>query len=73
MAARGLRWEYPAIEGVRADLLLVTHEHLDHNGVGAIAGAAPTLRSTAGRLESPIGEVLAVASEQKGLKLLGLA
>jgi len=63
LAARGLRWEYPAIEGVRADLLLVTHEHRDHNGVGAIAGDPPTLRSTAGRLESPIGEVLAVASE----------
>jgi len=63
VAARGLRWEYPAIEGVRADLLLVTHEHFDHNGVGAIAGDPPTLRSTAGRLESPIGEVLAVASE----------
>jgi L-ascorbate metabolism protein UlaG (beta-lactamase superfamily) len=63
LAQRGLRWDYPAIEGVRADLLLVTHEHLDHNGVGAIAGDPPTLRSTAGRLESPIGEVLAVASE----------
>jgi len=63
MAQRGLRWDYPAIEGVQADLLLVTHEHLDHNGVGAIAGDPPTLRSTAGRLESPIGEVLAVASE----------
>jgi L-ascorbate metabolism protein UlaG (beta-lactamase superfamily) len=63
MAQRGLRWDYPAIEGVEADLLLVTHEHLDHNGVGAIAGEPPTLRSTAGRLESPIGEVLAVASE----------
>jgi L-ascorbate metabolism protein UlaG (beta-lactamase superfamily) len=66
LAARGLRWEYPAIEGVRADLLLVTHEHRDHNGVGAIAGDPPTLRSTAGRLESPIGEVLAVASEHDG-------
>ena len=63
MAQRGLRWDYPAIEGVQADLLLVTHEHFDHNGVGAIAGDPPTLRSTAGRLESPIGEVLAVASE----------
>jgi L-ascorbate metabolism protein UlaG (beta-lactamase superfamily) len=63
LAERGLRWDYPAIEGVQADLLLVTHEHLDHNGVGAIAGDPPTLRSTAGRLESPIGEVLAVASE----------
>ena len=31
-----MRWDYPAIEGVQADLLLVTHEHLDHNGVGAI-------------------------------------
>ena len=63
VAQRGLQWDYPAIEGVQADLLLVTHEHLDHNGVGAIAGDPPTLRSTAGRLESPIGEVLAVASE----------
>jgi len=63
VAQRGLRWDYPAIEGVQADLLLVTHEHFDHNGVGAIAGEPPTLRSTAGRLESPIGEVLAVASE----------
>ena len=31
--------------------------------MGAIGGAPVTLRSTAGRLESPIGEVLAVASE----------
>ncbi len=63
LAERGLRWDYPPIEGVRADLLLVTHEHRDHNGVGAIDGDPPTLRSTAGRLQSPIGEVLAVASE----------
>jgi L-ascorbate metabolism protein UlaG (beta-lactamase superfamily) len=63
LAERGLRWEYPAIEGVEADLVLVTPEHRDHNGVEAIAGEPVTLRSTAGRLESPIGEVLAVASE----------
>jgi L-ascorbate metabolism protein UlaG (beta-lactamase superfamily) len=63
LVERGVQWEYPAIEDVAADLLLITHEHLDHNGVGAIAGDPPTLRSTAGRLESPIGEVLAVASE----------
>jgi L-ascorbate metabolism protein UlaG (beta-lactamase superfamily) len=67
LTARGRRWDYPAIAGVEADLLLVTHEHLDHNGIGAIGGRAGgdpfTLRSTAGRLESPIGEVLAVASE----------
>jgi L-ascorbate metabolism protein UlaG (beta-lactamase superfamily) len=63
LEARGLRWDYPAIDGVEADLLLVTHEHGDHNGVGAIGGEPVILRSTAGRLDSPIGEVLAVASE----------
>jgi L-ascorbate metabolism protein UlaG (beta-lactamase superfamily) len=60
---RGRRWDYPPIAGVEADLLLVTHEHLDHNGTAAIGGDPVTLRSTAGRLDSPIGEVLAVASE----------
>ncbi|HEV7401210.1 MAG TPA: MBL fold metallo-hydrolase [Solirubrobacterales bacterium] len=60
---RGLRFDYPPIEVDEADLLLVTHEHRDHNGVEAIGGEPEILRSTAGRLESPIGEVLAVASE----------
>ena len=42
----------------------VTHEHLDHNGVEAVGGEPPVLRSTAGRHDlAPIGEVLAVASE----------
>jgi L-ascorbate metabolism protein UlaG (beta-lactamase superfamily) len=63
MADRGIQFEYPPIEGVEADLLLVTHEHLDHNGVEVIGGDPTVLRSTAGRHESPIGEVLAVASE----------
>lgn len=64
LAARGgLKLDYPPIEGVRADLLLVTHEHRDHSGVDRIEGDPVVLRSTAGRLESPIGEVLAVASE----------
>ena len=62
-AARGLRFDYPPIAGVAADLLLVTHEHADHNNVDAIGGDPAILRSTAGRLQSPIGEVLAVASE----------
>jgi L-ascorbate metabolism protein UlaG (beta-lactamase superfamily) len=60
---RGLGWDYPAIAGVDADVVLVTHEHVDHNGVGAIGGDPVTLRSTAGRLSSPIGEVVAVAAE----------
>jgi L-ascorbate metabolism protein UlaG (beta-lactamase superfamily) len=62
-AARGLQFGYPAIHGVDADLLLVTHEHPDHNAVEVIGGSPRVLRSTAGRLDSPIGEVLAVASE----------
>jgi L-ascorbate metabolism protein UlaG (beta-lactamase superfamily) len=61
--ARGIEFDYPPIEGVEADLLLVTHEHLDHNGTDAIGGDPVVLRSTAGRLESPVGEVVAVASE----------
>ncbi len=60
---RGMRWEYPAIEDVSADLLLVTHEHRDHNGVGAVGGDPVVLRSTAGTHESPIGEVVGIASE----------
>ena len=61
--ARGLRWEYPVIEPAPADLVLITHEHGDHNGLAAVTGSPPVLRSTAGRLASPIGEVLAIASE----------
>jgi L-ascorbate metabolism protein UlaG (beta-lactamase superfamily) len=63
LSARGIQFEYPPIAGVEADLLLVTHEHADHNGVEAIGGEPQILRSTAGRMSSPIGEVLAVASE----------
>jgi L-ascorbate metabolism protein UlaG (beta-lactamase superfamily) len=62
-ASHGMQFDYPLIEGVEADLLLVTHEHIDHNGVEAIGGDPLILRSTAGKLESPIGEVTAIASE----------
>ncbi|HEY2333486.1 MAG TPA: MBL fold metallo-hydrolase [Solirubrobacterales bacterium] len=64
LASRGMRFEYPPIEADGVDLLLVTHEHLDHNGVEAIGGEPAILRSTAGRHDlAPIGEVLAIASE----------
>jgi L-ascorbate metabolism protein UlaG (beta-lactamase superfamily) len=63
LAGRGIQFDYPAIEGVDATLLLVTHEHVDHNGVEAMGGDPTILRSTAGRLESPLGEVVASASE----------
>ena len=62
-AERGMRWDYPPITGVSADLLLVTHEHRDHNGVGAVGGDPAVVRSTAGTHESPIGEVVGIASE----------
>jgi L-ascorbate metabolism protein UlaG (beta-lactamase superfamily) len=63
IAARGIEFRYPPIAGVTADLVLVTHEHFDHNAVEVVGGAPVVLRSTAGRLESPVGEVVAVASE----------
>jgi L-ascorbate metabolism protein UlaG (beta-lactamase superfamily) len=63
LAGRGLQFDYPAIEGVAASLVLVTHEHADHTGVEAIGGDPAVLRSTAGRLPSPVGEVVAIASE----------
>jgi L-ascorbate metabolism protein UlaG (beta-lactamase superfamily) len=59
----GVQFDYPAIDGVQAQLLLVTHEHADHNGVEVIGGEPAILRSTAGKLESPLGEVTAIASE----------
>jgi L-ascorbate metabolism protein UlaG (beta-lactamase superfamily) len=63
LAARGRRFDYPPIEGAEADLLLVTHEHADHNAVEVVGGSPQILRSTAGTFDSPIGEVIAVASE----------
>lgn len=62
-AARGMSWGYPAIRDVEADLLLVTHEHPDHNGVAAVGGDPVVVRSLAGTHASPVGEVVGVASE----------
>jgi L-ascorbate metabolism protein UlaG (beta-lactamase superfamily) len=62
-AGRGMQFDYPPIVDVAADLLLVTHEHADHNGVEAISGEPTIVRSTAGTFESPIGEITAIASE----------
>ena len=63
LAKRGMTFDYPPIEGVGADLVLVTHEHFDHNAAERIDGDPVVIRSTAGRLDSPIGEVVAIASE----------
>lgn len=61
--SRGMRFDYPPIEGVEADLLLITHEHFDHSNAEAIGGSPETIRSTAGTFESPAGEVVGVAAE----------
>jgi L-ascorbate metabolism protein UlaG (beta-lactamase superfamily) len=64
VAARGMRFDYPAIAGVAADLLLVTHEHGDHNAVEVVEGSPQIVRSTAGRIGTDaVGGVLGVASE----------
>ncbi len=62
-AGRGLRFGYPPIAGVEADLVLVTQEHLDHNGVEVVGGAPQVVRSTAGKFASAVGQVVAVAGE----------
>jgi L-ascorbate metabolism protein UlaG (beta-lactamase superfamily) len=62
-ASRGIAWDYPPIEGATADLLLVTHDHGDHNAVEVIGGDPVLLRSTAGTHQSPAGEVIGIASE----------
>jgi L-ascorbate metabolism protein UlaG (beta-lactamase superfamily) len=60
---RGLKFEYPPVRDLAAELLLITHEHGDHNHVESVAGDPVIIRSTAGRLPSPVGEVVAIASE----------
>jgi L-ascorbate metabolism protein UlaG (beta-lactamase superfamily) len=62
-AAR-FRFAYPPIRDVRADLLLITHEHFDHNAAEAVGGSPRQIRSTAGTFrDTPVGQVVAVASE----------
>lgn len=63
LASRGMQFDYPAIAGVAADLVLITHEHRDHNAVEVIEGDPAVLRSTAGTHDSPVGQVVGVASE----------
>jgi L-ascorbate metabolism protein UlaG (beta-lactamase superfamily) len=61
--ARGMTWNYPAIADATADLLLVTHEHGDHNAVEVIGGVTQTIRSSAGTFDTPAGRVVGIASE----------
>jgi L-ascorbate metabolism protein UlaG (beta-lactamase superfamily) len=58
-----MQWDYPAIEVDGVDLLLVTHEHGDHNAVESIPGEPDLVRALAGTHETPVGEVVGIASE----------
>jgi L-ascorbate metabolism protein UlaG (beta-lactamase superfamily) len=67
-ASRRIEWGYPEISSPPAvDLLVVTHEHSDHNGVEKIDGEPALVRSLAGTHESPLGKVVAIASEHDGV------
>jgi L-ascorbate metabolism protein UlaG (beta-lactamase superfamily) len=54
---------YPAIAEHPADLLLITHEHFDHNGAEVVTGSPEVVRTTAGVFPTRIGDVTAIASE----------
>jgi len=47
------------VEQQSADLLLITHEHADHNAAERVTGEPVTIRSTAGTFD----DVVAIASE----------
>jgi L-ascorbate metabolism protein UlaG (beta-lactamase superfamily) len=63
LAGRGMRFSYPVERDLPAEVLIVTHEHADHTGVGSAAGEPHVVRSTAGAFTTPVGPVLAIASE----------
>jgi L-ascorbate metabolism protein UlaG (beta-lactamase superfamily) len=63
LGRRGVQFAYPPLEGIEADLVLISHEHLDHNGAEAVAGDPQVIRATAGRFESEVTEVVGIASE----------
>jgi L-ascorbate metabolism protein UlaG (beta-lactamase superfamily) len=62
LASRGIVFAYPPVAGVEAELLLITHDHRDHNEMGAVGGSPVILRAP-GTYESPVGTVVGVASE----------
>ncbi|HVB76540.1 MAG TPA: MBL fold metallo-hydrolase [Candidatus Nitrosotalea sp.] len=63
LTGTGRRWDYPAIEGAKPDLLLITHEHADHNAVDAVEGEPHVIRSLAGTFGQAGMPVVGIASE----------
>ncbi len=62
-ADRPIKFDYPPLEGIEADVVLVTHEHMDHNAVDVIGGDPEVLRAGAGTFDSRLGTVVGIASE----------
>ena len=58
-----IKFDYPSLEGIEADVVLVTHEHMDHNAVDVIGGDPEVLRAGAGTFDSRLGKVVGIASE----------
>ena len=51
---RRIKFDYPSLEGIEADVVLVTHEHMDHNAVDVIGGDPEVLRArNTGRASPP--------------------
>jgi L-ascorbate metabolism protein UlaG (beta-lactamase superfamily) len=59
----GITWAYPPVPEHPAGLLLITHEHGDHNAAERVTGEPVVIRSAAGTFESPIGQVVGINSE----------
>ncbi len=58
-----IRINFPPLGSVWADLLLISHEHPDHNGAEVAQGQPHTIRSKAGTFQTPIGPVVGINSE----------
>ena len=58
-----IKFDYPPLDGLESDVVLVSHEHLDHNASEIVGGDPEVIRASAGTFDSPLGEVLGVASE----------
>lgn len=58
-----MTWAYPPVPEHPAGLLLITHEHGDHNAAERVTGEPVIIRAAAGTFDSPIGQVVGVNSE----------